>query len=44
MATGSGDAPTYAHTREFEDVAAVVADLGDSDDVYSHLGETLLGF
>jgi pimeloyl-ACP methyl ester carboxylesterase len=32
----SGDAPTYTHTREFEDVAAVVADLGGPVDVFGH--------
>lgn len=32
----SGDAPAYAHTREFEDVAAVVTDLGVSVDVFGH--------
>ena len=32
----SGDAPTYAHAREFEDVAAVVADIGGPVDVFGH--------
>ena len=32
----SGDAPTYAHAREFEDVAAVVADIGGPVDLFGH--------
>ena len=32
----SGDAPAYAHAREFEDVAAVVEDIGRSVDLFGH--------
>jgi pimeloyl-ACP methyl ester carboxylesterase len=32
----SGDAPAYAHAREFEDVAAVVEDIGGSVDLFGH--------
>jgi pimeloyl-ACP methyl ester carboxylesterase len=32
----SGDGSTYAHVREFEDVAAVVADIGGPVDLFGH--------
>jgi pimeloyl-ACP methyl ester carboxylesterase len=32
----SGDGPTYAHEREFEDVAAVVDALGPGADLFGH--------
>jgi len=32
----SGDGPMYSHTREFEDVAAVVADIGGPVDLFGH--------
>ena len=32
----SGDGSTYAHAREFEDVAAVVADIGGPVDLFGH--------
>jgi pimeloyl-ACP methyl ester carboxylesterase len=32
----SGDAPAYAHAREFEDVAAVAADIGGPVDLFGH--------
>jgi len=32
----SGDAPTYALAREFEDVAGVVAEIGGPVDLFGH--------